>query len=167
MEDGLPEGTKSSGGAWYWNPTYKASGSKGLVHPTEGNPRTQVFFLDSPTKWPVMAGDLLTAYVYLAPGEVPDMLAITWFKVPSGWSTTAYWGADQLVDWDRSRPPRIRAGDVPKPGSWVRLTVPASQVGLEGISLQGLGLSAFKSGAVFKSGTLFWDRLGKVARGKN
>jgi len=165
IEDALPAGTKSFGGTWYWNSTYKASGAKGLVHPTEGNPRTQVFFLDSPTKFPIATGDLLTAYVYIAPGEVPDMLAITWFKAPSGWSTSAYWGADQLVDWDKSRPPRVRAGDVPKAGGWVRLAVPASAVGLEGVSLLGLGLSAFKSGAVFKSGTVFWDRIGKVPGG--
>jgi hypothetical protein len=164
VEDGLPAGTKSFGGSWCWNPTYRASGAKGLVHPTDGNPRTQVFFLDSPTKLPIAAGDVLTAYVYIAPGEVPDMLAITWFKVPWGWSTSAYWGADQLVDWDKSRPPRVRIGDVPKAGGWVRLEVPASAVGLEGVSLQGLGLSAFKSGAIFKSGTLFWDRMGKRPR---
>ena len=162
VEDELPAGTKSCGGTWSWNSTYKASGAKGLVHPTDGNPRTQVFFLDSPTKFPVVAGDLLTAYVCIAPGEVPDMLAITWFKDPWGWSTSAYWGADQLVDWDGSRPPRVRIGDVPKAGRWVRLAVPASAVGLEGTSLRGLGLSVFKSGAVFKSGTVFWDRIGKV-----
>lgn len=164
VEDGLPEGTKSFGGTWYWNPAYKASGAKGLVHPTDGNPRTQVFFLDSPTKFPVVADDVLTAYVYVAPGEAPDMLAITWFKDAGGWSTSAYWGDDQLVDWDKSRPPRVRIGDVPKAGAWVRLAAPAAAVGLEGASLRGLGLSAFKSGAVFKSGTLFWDRIGKAPR---
>ena len=54
----------------------------------------------------------------------------------------------------------IRVGmavsDLPAAGSWVRLEVPASAVGLEGKSATGMGFTLF-------DGRASWDRAGKMS----
>src|ERR1043166_3866657 len=47
-------------------------------------------------------------------------------------------------------------GPLPAAGQWVRLEVPASQVGLEGSILKGMDFSAH-------GGSVTWDRAGKTS----
>ncbi len=153
-----PDRSEGASGGWMWNRTFKASGAKGVVHPTEAGKQTEIFLFSAPKSLSVETGDVLTIYVYIDPASKPEMIAMSWFKNTWGWSTYAYWGDDKLVNWDGSLPTRVRMGDLPATGGWVRLTVPASAVEMEGKAIGGCYL--FAHGA----GNVFWDRLGKVSR---
>ena len=72
------------------------------------------------------------------------------------WEHRAYWGANNLpwgVDGTNSR---RYMGPLPAAGSWVKLEVPASLVGLEGYTLHGMAFSMWGRGAT-------WDRAGKTS----
>src|SRR5262249_14347665 len=80
-------------------------------------------------------GDVLFAYVYLDPANPPSMIALQWND--GNFEHRAYWGANLLpwgVDGTESR---RSMGPLPPTGQWVRLEVPAAQVGLESRTLTG------------------------------
>ena len=77
----------------------------------------------------VQAGDKLFAYVYLDPASVPAEIMLQWYD--GNWEHRAYWGAN-LINWGTTGADSRRyMGPLPTAGQWVRLEVPASQVGLE------------------------------------
>ncbi len=153
-----PNMSEGSGGMWCWNKTFKASGARGVAHPAIPGKTTELYLFSAPKSLSVKTGDLLTAYVYIDPANKPETIAIGWFKNTWGWTTYAYWGADKLTMWDGSQPSRVRMGDLPATGGWVRLAVPASAVGMEGLAIGGYDIF------VVGSGNVFWDRFGKVSR---
>ncbi|MEK7270451.1 MAG: hypothetical protein AAB215_05845, partial [Planctomycetota bacterium] len=153
-----PDKSTGSGGEWCWSGVYKASGKRGIVHPTEAGKQKDIFLFSAPKSLSLKPGDQLTFYVYVDPNDRPETIAVSWFKNTWGWSTTAYWGADRLVNWDKSRPTRVRMGDLPSGKGWVRLAVPPAAVGMDGKAVGGIQLQAVGGGNVF------WDRFGKLPR---
>ncbi len=74
----------------------------------------------------------------------------------ASWEHRAYWGANNLgwgVDGTNSR---RYMGALPASGQWVRLDVPASQVGLEGVTVSGMAFSMW-------NGRATWDHAGKAS----
>jgi hypothetical protein len=70
------------------------------------------------------------------------------------WEHRAYWGAN-LIGWGvNGTASRYAAGPLPAPGQWVRLSVPASAVGLEGSTLKGMAFT-------LHGGRATWDLAGK------
>lgn len=71
-----------------------------------------------------------------------------------GWNARAYWGAN-LVNWGwDGTASRRYMGPLPATGQWVRLEVPASAVGLEGKTLNGMAFTLYDGKAI-------WDKAGK------
>src|SRR6185295_14644020 len=66
----------------------------------------------------------------------------------------AYWGANQIAYGTDGTASRRYMGPLPAPGQWARLEVPASLVGLEGRTLNGMAFALF-------GGRATWDRAGK------
>jgi hypothetical protein len=74
------------------------------------------------------------------------------------WEHRAYWGED-AIDWGASQTSgRHDMGDLPPPGQWVRLEVPASLMKLEGGTLKGMAF-------VLVDGRATWDLVGRNAAG--
>src|SRR3954467_3952023 len=73
-----------------------------------------------------------------------------------GWEHRAYWGANAINYGTDGTASRQFMGALPGTGQWVRLEVPASQVGLEGASVTGMGFSLFDGAAT-------WDKSGKAS----
>src|SRR6266550_896887 len=72
------------------------------------------------------------------------------------WEHRAYWGAN-LIGWGTDGTvSRRNMGPLPATGQWVRLSVPAAQVGLEGRTLNGMAYTVYGGGAT-------WDYAGKTA----
>jgi hypothetical protein len=63
----------------------------------------------------------------------------------------ATWGADPLAYFG----PRYNMGGLPTAGQWIRLEVPASFVGLEGRTVDGLAFTLY-------GGRATWDHAGKT-----
>lgn len=99
-------------------------------------------------------GDVLYTDVYLDPANTPTAVMLQWND--GSWEHRAYWGANSFpwgVDQSSSRRP---VGTLPAAGHWVRLTVPASQVGLEGREVKGMAFA-------LSNGRASWNRAGKFS----
>lgn len=161
VEDGTPAGATlyGYGDWWYW---YGASHTPA---PYSGNfahesslaaDIHQHYFAGATETLAVNAGDKLVAYVYLDPANPPSEVMLQWCDGPGGWEHRAYWGQN-LIPWGaEGTDSRRYMGGLPPAGRWVRLEVPAEQVGLEGRTLHGMAFT-------LHGGRATWDRAGKVS----
>lgn len=117
----------------------------------------QHYFLWATHRLEPGAGDKLFAWVYINPASPPKEVMLQWHSVQEGWNHRAFWGAD-LIPWgvsDPTHPSHRRVSTaVPAAGQWVRLEVSASDVGLEGKSVNGMAFTLY-------DGQATWDRAGK------
>jgi hypothetical protein len=97
-------------------------------------------------------GDKLFAYVFVDPNDPPKEIMLQWHT--TAWMHRAYWGENR-IDWGKDRTPERRPhGDLPEVGKWVRLEVPAAQVGIApGAVITGWAFTQF-------GGTAYWDKAG-------
>ena len=70
------------------------------------------------------------------------------------WSHRAYWG-ENLIDFGKDgTPERLRLGDLPAAGKWVRLEVPVAKLKLApGTEIEGWAFTQH-------DGTVYWDKAG-------
>jgi hypothetical protein len=116
----------------------------------------QQYFYGATTTMPVNVGDTLVAYVFIDPANPPSTICLQWNEGVWDWEHRAYWGAN-TIPWGVSGTNNLRyMGLVPAEGQWVRLTVPASQVGLEGSVVNGMAFTLY-------NGRASWDRAGKMS----
>jgi len=103
-------------------------------------------------------GDKLYAYVYLDPDNPPKQLMLQFDD--GSWEHRAYWGEALLpfTDVAQNDAGRVRVGDLPESGKWVRLEVDAEKVGLaKGATVQGMSFAQY-------DGTVYWDAAGVNSR---
>jgi RHS repeat-associated protein len=114
----------------------------------------QHYFQSSPTKLALDAGDVIFAYVLIDPCKPPRELMLQ-FAVNGGWNR-AYWG-ENLINWGTNGTvTRWRMGDLPAAGEWVRLEIPASVLGLEEKTIDGMAFT-------LHDGNAWFDHVGKAA----
>lgn len=100
------------------------------------------------------AGEALVTYIYLDPANMPSEVMLQWND--GTWEHRAYWGQN-LIGWGiDGTSGRYYMGALPEAGRWVRLDVPASIVGLEGRTLNGMAFTLY-------GGRATWDHAGKFA----
>src|SRR6185295_10197874 len=87
----------------------------------------------------VNVGDTMFAWVYLDPLHPPTEVMLSWNDGSA--EHRAYWGANTITWGDNNSNGRRFGGPLPPTGEWVRLSVLASAVGLEGRTLNGMGFS--------------------------
>ncbi len=92
----------------------------------------------------VKSGDTLYGYIYLDPDHPPQAVMLQWHD--GDWHQRAYWGTNGTTS-------RRYMGRLPASGGWVRLEVPAAQVGLAGKTVNGLAFTLY-------GGRAWWDRAG-------
>jgi hypothetical protein len=154
IDDSLPIGAKEQGdGPWEYaaKPGVPSQSADRALKITALG-RKQRFFDSAGRRLKVGAGDTLFAYVYIDPHHPCKELMLQWHT--SGWTHRAYWGAN-LIDWGTDRTPeRMRMGDLPAAGKWVRLEVPVARLKLKkGEIIDGWAFTQF-------DGTVFWDTAG-------
>jgi len=155
-DDALPAGagTSSVGGdSWNWvssNPT-PLNGSVAHQSSLSAGLHSHAFNWASPLV--VNAGDTISAYVYLDPANPPTEIMLSWNLSTGDWEHRAYWGANNISYGTDGTASRRSMGALPATGGWTRLDVPASAVGLEGKSLQGMDFAVF-------NGRATWDYVG-------
>ncbi len=155
IDDALPGGAKEQGdGPWEFSAkpgVPSQSADKALKITAQG--LKQRFFDGASTKLKVGAGDTLFAYVYIDPHQPCKELMLQW-HTRGNWTHRAYWGAN-LIDWGADgTPERMRMGDLPALGRWVRLEVPVAKLKLKkGEIIDGWAFTQF-------DGTVFWDMAG-------
>ncbi|MBL8208014.1 MAG: RHS repeat-associated core domain-containing protein, partial [Blastocatellia bacterium] len=157
VEDSLPTGAVAVGDAdgWNWVTASPAAFSGSSSHQSANLTGVhQHYFYGATTTLTPSSGENLYAWVYLDPTNPPTEVMLQWNN--GDWEHRAYWGANQIgwgVDGTNSR---RYMGALPATGGWVRLEVPASQVGLVGSTINGMAFSLY-------GGKATWDRAGKTA----
>jgi hypothetical protein len=172
VEDSLPTGAYplSDYESWTWMSSwYDGTGWGGAtVTPYSGNSNHvssyfpgywhQHYFREATSVLQPGSNDVLYAYVNMDSTYPPDEVMLQWRIVENeteSWEHRAYWGANQLdwgLDHTESRRPK---GSLPTAGTWVRLEVPASEVGLVGKNIDGMAFTLY-------GGRAAWDRAGKL-----
>ncbi len=161
VEDALPAGASPSADgsdSWNWVGTSPNPFSGSLSHQSNiGAGEHQHYFSGANPPLVVNPGDVMVAYVYLDPANPPSEIELQWNTNSCGWCTRAFWnntGTDQ-IGWGTVGTNSLRyIGPLPATGTWVRLEVPASTLGLEGQSINGMAFTLF-------GGRAAWDHAGK------
>ena len=155
--DSLPAGAVPQGSfeGWNWTCFNPIPLSGSLAHTSEIVAGThQHFFTGATQTLTVNSGDTLVAHVFLDPVNPPNQVMLQWND--GTWEHRAYWGASQIGFGIEGTVSRRNMGALPPAGQWVRLEVPASLVGLEGRTLNGMAFTLF-------NGRATWDHGGKFA----
>ena len=157
MDDAVPAGASQygDGDSWSWVAGSPAPTSGATSHQSSVvGGLHQHFFAGATDKLTVGAGEKLVVYVYIDPANVPSEVMLQWNSDAEGWNHRAYWGANNIGWGTDGTGSRRYMGALPGAGQWVRLEVPASQVGLEGKTLNGMAFTLY-------GGRATWDRAGK------
>jgi mono/diheme cytochrome c family protein len=125
----------------------------------ENGKRSQHFSLSGDKPFRVGPDDVLFTYVYLDPKDPPREIMMQWNN--GNWEHRAFWGDDRIQYGESNTPSRRRIGPSPKPGEWVRLEVPARQLGINSpIDFVGWSFDQL-------DGTVYWDKSGVVKMPRN
>ena len=158
VDDAVPAGATAAGfgDSWNWVNSNPSPFFGSVAHQSIlASGAHQHYFYNSPETISVLTGDTMFAYVYLDPVNPPTEVMLQWFENGS-WEHRAYWGANQILWGADGTSSRRNMGPLPPTGQWVRLEVPASLVGLEGRTVNGMAFSLY-------NGRATWDYAGKVA----
>jgi hypothetical protein len=105
----------------------------------------QHFFDGATPTFDVAVGESMFVWVCLDPDHPPRTLMLQWHgvsKAGASWEHRAYWGEDAIaLGGPDGSAAHFRAGDLPTPGAWVMLAVPAASLGLEKATLDGMAFS--------------------------
>ena len=158
LDDALPASAKPLTGGfnkpWAFVAGPAHSGEKSARLAATG--LSQFVLTDANPPLKIGAGDVLFAYVHLDPDNPPKEVMLQWHS--SGWLHRAYWGENKIEFGTDNTTQRVRVGDLPKAGGWVRLEVPAAKVGLTpGTDVTGLAFTQF-------DGVAHWDAAGVVTK---
>jgi uncharacterized membrane protein len=160
-DDELPMGAMPTE-TWRWVESSEFPPARGGRSHIQGSPamgpRSQHYMLGATAAMNVGPADTLFTYVYLDPADPPREVMIQWNDgtgIDGGWGHRAYWGHDVIPYGTDGTPSRRRMGPLPEPGRWVRLEVPAAEVGLENTRV--VGMSFDQAG-----GVVHWDMSGVV-----
>jgi hypothetical protein len=155
--DALPTGAIPVGAfeGWNWTCFDPLPLSGALAHKSDIVAGVhQHYFHGATQTLTVNAGDTMVAHVFLDPLNPPTQVMLQWND--GTWEHRAYWGQSQLPWGVEGTISRRSMGALPPTGQWVRLEVPASLVGLEGRTLNGMAFTLF-------NGRATWDHGGKFA----
>jgi hypothetical protein len=150
VDDQFPAGAQVTTN-WVWDTAQKASGTQSNTEAIDPGIH-QHYFHSATNTLAIGAGEKLVCYVLIDPCNPPQEVMLQWND--GSWEHRAFWGAD-LISWGTpGTTSRLAMGPLPVAGQWVRLEVPASSVGLEGSSLNGMAFTLY-------GGKTWFDRAGK------
>jgi len=158
VDDAIPAGATAGvdgDDSWSWVNSNPAPFSGSLAHRSAATSGShQHYFANATATLAIGTGDVLYAYVYLDPINPPTEIMLQWSD--GSWAHRAYWGANNLEYGIDNTVGRRNMGTLPAVGQWVQLKVPASQVGLEGSTLNGMAFTLY-------GGTATWDAAGRLS----
>jgi hypothetical protein len=141
--------SSDGGDSWTWAATNPAPFSGTLdLQSALASGEHENYFYGASAVLTVPAGETLYAYVYLDPANPPSEIMLQW-NVGGSWEHRAYWGANDLSLGTNGTASRQSMGALPATGAWVRLTVPASLVGLDGQTVNGMAFTLYNGRAAW------------------
>jgi len=161
LEDEFPSGAQVKSGPGHGTMFVDAgggrvfSGQRALKRSDVG--LSQDYYESGAAPLVIPPGGKLFAYVWLEVDNLPRAIMLQFNK--GGWNHRAVWGDYDVIPWGTpNTTQRVSQGPLPAAGQWVRLEVPAEQLGLApGDQLAGFACTQF-------GGTVFWDKVGVAGR---
>lgn len=145
IEDAVPDGATQVAGAdgWNWvdnNPTpyFGRYSHKSILQAGHH----QHHFENATASLVLGFGNTLYCFVFLDPTNPPQEVMLAW-AIGADFEHRAYWGANLLPFGINGTNSRRSMGALPGTGAWVRLDVPASLVGLDGATINGMAFALF------------------------
>src|SRR5487761_1130749 len=111
-------------------------------------------FHTAPVGFQIEPSEYLFAWVYIAAEQKPETIMLEWHD-GQNWEHRAYWGDDKIGAGQPNTTSRHAMGPLPKSGEWVRLEVPARQVGLDGKAIKGMSFT-------LSGGQANWNKAGAL-----
>jgi hypothetical protein len=151
LDDGLPPGATSgtlNDSQWTWGQTnpLPVSGSRSLQSGTvSGSHQFSVTLVEPLT---VGTNGSIHLELWSDPASPPRAVMLQVYSGGS-WEHRAFWGEDLLATGLPRPPGHFRAGDLPSPGRWVRLTIAPARLGLTNAAIGGLAFTLFDGRAAF------------------
>ncbi len=161
VEDSVPSGVtqdSDGGDAWTWISSSPSPYSGSLAHRSNissGEHQHYFYNASGASTLSINSTEKLFAYVYLDPANPPSQVMLQWNSSASGWAHRAYWGSNSIC-WSGCTESTSNhyMGTLPSTGQWVRLEVPAAEVGLTSHTLVGMAFTLY-------GGRATWDKAGK------
>jgi len=162
VDDAVPTGATTGAENDTWVGAWVSSPSPELgtlcLQSSLSSGEHQQFFYNASSTLQINSGDTLYAYIYQDPGNPPLSVMLQWYEQSTGWEHRAYWGPDYFsgVGGTEGTPSKHQESTSPPStlGSWLRLSLPASDVGLEGHTISGVAFTLY-------GGRAWWDNAGK------
>ena len=151
FEDAPPAGAQLKGD-WEWVTSPVKVGQKAHTEPLAMGAR-QHLFSTAPQHLKIGPADTLFAYVYIDPMTKPREIMLQWNA--GDWEHRAYWGENLIPFGTDGTASRMRLGDLPAPGEWTRLEIPASKLGLGDQEVDGMSFDLY-------DGRVYWDTAGAI-----
>lgn len=104
-------------------------------------------FAGASTPLVAMQGDTLYSWIYLDPDHLPRTLMLEWRS--GGAQRRAYWGENLIELGTEGRTTRLRLGELPEAGRWIRLEVPAAQLELQDRNIEGMSFALYDGRAAY------------------
>lgn len=157
VDDTTPAGAILAGDVegWSWINANPAPYTGTRCHQSAINAGVhQHYFYNAISTMTVGEGDRLFVYIFIDPANPPSEVMLQWHAA-GNWEHRAYWGANNITWGVDSSVARRKIGGLPIANGWVRLEVAAADVGLEGMTVDGMAFTLF-------GGRAYWDRAGKL-----
>jgi endoglucanase len=162
VDDAVPTGATTGAendtwvGAWVGSPSPELGTL--CLQSSLSSGEHQQFFSGASATLQINSGDTLYAYIYQDPNNAPLSVMLQWYDQSTGWEHRAYWGPDFFsgIGGTEGTPSKHQESTSPPStlGSWLRLSLPASDVGLEGHTISGMAFTLY-------GGRAWWDNAGK------
>lgn len=150
VDDSLPSGVTLTNGMWgppIWNTDQSASGAQALRFHYSGNKHYEAYLNN--LNQPLLFGESAVFYFWIDPCAPTRQVKVVWDT--TGGSAGVYWG-EALTGGEGGY---VNMGALPAAGTWNRVEIPLSQLGLEQRTLSRIRM-------VHHSGQVFFDRFGKA-----
>ncbi len=162
FDDALPEealGLGLHGGEVITMEPAPASGMSAFKTSNASGEQQVLGFRGTSEPMHVEAGETLTVMVHRIPDQsLPQEIMVEWDEQGGSNNHRAYWGENLIHYGTNGTDSRRYMGDISDRlqfGAWWRLEVPASQVGLEGKTVDGMNIRLY-------DGVIAWDAPGKL-----
>jgi RHS repeat-associated protein len=155
FDDAVPPGA-STGGTWIWDTARKASGMQSHHSGHTDGENYRSFWGGSHPTLTINQGETLMAYVLIDSCDVPREIMFEWLSGNTAYRT--YWGENLMNYGTDGTSSRKRIGDIPASNAWVRLEIPAAEMGMEGVTINAFAV-------LVRNGNVRVDRVGKAPAG--
>ncbi len=156
VDDSLPQSAVDPMGNWSWNDTVKWSGAYSHTHGGGAGKNYHYFihsseYLTPSHGWGIDLNTNIIQYVFLPSTNVPQQILVQFYTGTGNGEHRAYWGSP-LMDMGgvAGTASYMHMGSMPIHGHWVRLKIPAADIGLVGTQIKGMLFATY-------GGKAYWD----------